>query len=396
MEPNMETSDNKKQLEMLREAGVKAGIVPVQNLFNEDQRVAEVKRLGILDLDLSSERRYNSMTQVATYLTDCPQSTINILGSSVQQCKASFGFDPQQIDIMKEVPREISVCQFSLAKPGQPLIIENILDDDRTKNWKNMPFDPGFRFYASLPLMSSRGFSLGTLCVFDPNPKNLAHQQIDGLRLISDQIVHMLEKESISSGTSVPGDKTQEGPSQMQGQYYSATSILFADFVGFTNMVENSDPGELLETLNTFFMGFDRIISKHNVRKIKTVGDCYMCVSGIPSQQKTHANDVCAAAMDMLKFVEGTNIQYEALGKPRWELRIGIHSGPVIAGIAGNTFDIWGDAVNIAARLESSGESGKIHISEKTKDYLEGAGSFSPRGEVELKNKGTWSTYFLN
>ena len=182
----------------------------------------------------------------------------------------------------------------------------------------------------------------------------------------------------------------------MQGQYYSATSILFADFVGFTNMVENSDPGELLETLNTFFMGFDRIISKHNVRKIKTVGDCYMCVSGIPSQQKTHANDVCAAAMDMLKFVEGTNIQYEALGKPRWELRIGIHSGPVIAGIAGNTFDIWGDAVNIAARLESSGESGKIHISEKTKDYLEGDGSFSPRGEVELKNKGTWSTYFLN
>ena len=396
MEPNMETSDNKKQLEMLREAGVIAGIVPVQNLFNEDQRVAEVKRLGILDLDLSSERHYNSMTQVATYLTDCPQSTINILGSSVQQCKASFGFDPQQIDIMKEIPREISVCQFSLAKPGQPLIIENILDDDRTKNWKNMPFDPGFRFYASLPLMSSRGFSLGTLCVFDPNPKNLAHQQIDGLRLISDQIVHMLEKESISSETSAPRDITQEEPTQMQGQYYSATSILFADFVGFTNMVENSDPGELLETLNTFFMGFDRIISKHNVRKIKTVGDCYMCVSGIPSQQKTHANDVCAAAMDMLKFVEGTNIQYEALGKPRWELRIGIHSGPVIAGIAGNTFDIWGDAVNIAARLESSGESGKIHISEKTKDYLEGIGSFTPRGEVELKNKGAWSTFFLD
>ena len=153
------------------------------------------------------------------------------------------------------MPREISVCQFSLAKPGQPLIIENILDDDRIKNWKNMPFDSGFIFYASLPLMSSRGFSLGTLCVFDPNPKNLAHQQIDGLRLISDQIVHMLEKESISSETSVPGDITQEEPTQMQGQYYSATSILFGDCVGFSNVVENSDPGELRETLNTFFMG---------------------------------------------------------------------------------------------------------------------------------------------
>jgi len=354
-----------------------------------------VKRLGVLDLDLSSERRYNSMTQVATYLTDCPQSTINILGSDVQQCKAGFGFKPEEFDMMKEIPREISICQFSLAKPGQPLIIENLLEDERTKHFNNMPFDLGFSFYASLPLMSSRGFSLGTLCVFDINPKNLSHQQIDGLRLISDQIVHLLERESDSKNTSYTEEESVEEPSQMKGQYYSETSILFADFVGFTNMVENSDPGELLDTLNTLFSGFDRIIAKHNVRKVKTVGDCYMCVGGIPSQQKTHAREVCAAAIDILKFVDGTNIQYEALGKPRWDVRIGIHSGPVIAGTAGNIFDIWGDAVNIASRMESSGESGKIHISEKTKDYLEGSANLSHRGEIELKNKGKWSTFFL-
>ena len=97
----------------------------------------------------------------------------------------------------------------------------------------------------------------------------------------------------------------------------------------------------------------------------------------------------------MLKFVEGTNIQYEALGKPCWELRIGIHSGQVIAGSAGKIFGIWGDAVNIASRMESSGESGKIHISEKTKDYLEGFANLSHRGEIELKNKGKWATFFL-
>ena len=391
----MEQMGKQEFMEMLREEGKKAGIKPVKNLFNEDQRIEEVKRLGILDLNLSSESRYNSMTQVATYLTDCPQSQINILGSDVQQCKASFGFAPEQIEMMEEIPREISICQFGLAKPGQPLIIENVLEDDRTMNWKNMPIDPGFRFYASLPLMSSRGFSIGTLCVFDSSPKNLDHQQIDGLRLLSDQIVHMLERESGSTDSSSTEKEDVEEPSQMRGQYYSVTSILFADFVGFTNLVENSDPGELLETLNTFFSGFDRIISKHNVLKVKTVGDCYMCVSGIPSQQKTHAREVCAAAVDILKFVEGTNIQYEALGKPRWDLRIGVHSGPVIAGTAGNIFDIWGDAVNIASRMESSGESGKIHISEKTKDYLEGYANLSHRGEIELKNKGKWSTFFL-
>ena len=215
------------------------------------------------------------------------------------------------------------------------------------------------------------------------------------MRLISDQIVHLLERESDSTNTSYTEEESMEEPSQMKGQYYSETSILFADFVGFTNMVENSDPGELLDTLNTLFSGFDRIIAKQNVRKVKTVGDCYMCVGGIPSQQKTHAREVCSAAIDILKFVNGTNIQYEALGKPRLDVRIGIHSGPLIAGTAGNIFDIWGDAVNIASRMESSGESGKIHISEKTKDYLEGFANLTHRGEIELKNKGKWSTFFL-
>ena len=111
----MEKMGKQEFMEMLREEGKKAGIEPVKNLFNEDQRLAEVKRLGILDLDLSSERRYNSLTQVATYLTDCPQSTINILGSDVQQCKAGFGFKPEELDMMKEIPREISICQFGLA-----------------------------------------------------------------------------------------------------------------------------------------------------------------------------------------------------------------------------------------------------------------------------------------
>ena len=95
----------------------------------------------------------------------------------------------------------------------------------------------------------------------------------------------------------------------------------------------------------------------------------------------------------MLKFVDGTNIQQKVMGRPRWELRIGIHSRPVIAGNSGDSFE--GDAVNIAARMESSGETGKIHITEKTADYLEGQGKLTPRGDIELKNKGTWSTFFL-
>ena len=108
-------------LQLLRNQGNKAGIVPVENTENEVERLAEVKRLGIMELDLSGERRYNSMTQVATYLTGCKQSAINILGSNIQQCKANFGFNMMQSTMLKEIPREISVCQLSLSNPGQPV-----------------------------------------------------------------------------------------------------------------------------------------------------------------------------------------------------------------------------------------------------------------------------------
>ena len=381
--------------DILRKQGIKAGIIPVQNLKNENQRIAEVKRLGILDRDLGKERKYNTLTQVASYLTGCNHSMINILDSNVQQCKVSYGFNTADKILSSEMPREITVCQFSLENPTKPLVIENLLEDSRTKNMSKMPGGFDFQFYAGSPLITSKGFSLGTLCVMDNIPKSLNHQQVEGLRLLSDQIIGMIEDESFDNTIKNKNNPAKEESSKLDGQYYSAVSILFADFVGFTKMVENTEPGDLLETLNTFFAGFDKIISKQNVLKVKTIGDCYMCVSGIPLQEKTHAIDICTAAIDMLQFVEGMNIQHEVMGKPRWDLRIGIHSGPVIAGTSGNTFDIWGDAVNIASRVESSGEKGKIHISEKTADYLEGKGNLVPRGNVELKSKGSWNTYFF-
>mgnify|MGYP003325822544 CR=1 FL=1 len=112
---------------LLRSQGHKAGIVPGENTVNEEYRLAEVKRLGVMDRDLSSESRYSAMTQVASYLTVCAQSSINILGYKMQPSKISYGYDMIQSTLMKEIPREISVCQFCLVNPGKTLIIENIL-----------------------------------------------------------------------------------------------------------------------------------------------------------------------------------------------------------------------------------------------------------------------------
>ena len=120
-----------------------------------------------------------------------------------------------------------------------------------------------------------------------------------------------------------------------------------------------------------------------------------MCVGEILEQRKSHAKNVCDAALDMLRFVEGENLQHEVLGNERWGISIGIHFWHFIAGASGNVFDIWGDEINIASRMESNSEQDKIHISEKTKDYLEGVGQLTSRGEISLKGKGVWSTFFL-
>jgi len=387
---------NQKDLEKVRKECEELGMIPIKNPENEDLRLKELKRLGILEKNLEQDPRFSSLTEVATYLTECPYCAINILGSTVQRCKIIFGLSKkEEKDFQKDSPRDLSICQFSLINPHQPLIIENLLEDDRTKMKYSHPDSSGLKFYAGAPLISSKGYSLGTLCVADEIAKSLKHNQIEGLRLLADQVVSMIENDNSSKNVNDIENKSDENIFEITGRFYSSATILFADIVGFTSKVERMEPGELLATLDTFFRGFDKIISKNKIQKVKTIGDAYMCVGGIGDKDSSHAKKVCLSALDMLRFVEGINLQNEALGKECWEIRIGIHSGSLIAGNFGNTFDIWGDSVNIASRLESSSYPGKIHISQKTKDYLEGMGEVTPRGEIELKDKGLWNTFFL-
>jgi len=387
---------NQKDLEKVRKECEELGMIPVKNPDNEDLRIKELKRLGILEKNLEQDPRFASLTEVATYLTECPYCAINILGSTVQRCKIIFGLSKkEEKDFQRDTPRDLSICQFSLINPHQPLIIENLLEDDRTKMKYSHPDSSGLKFYAGAPLISSKGYSLGTLCVADEITKSLKHNQIEGLRLLADQIVSMIENENYSKKIKETKNVEDKEFFEITGRYYSSATILFADIVGFTSKVERMEPGELLATLDTFFKGFDKIISKNKIQKVKTIGDAYMCVGGIEDKDSSHAKKVCVSALDMLRFVEGVNLQHEALGKECWKIRIGIHSGSLIAGNSGNSFDIWGDSVNIASRMESSSEPGKIHISQKTKDYLEGMGEVTPRGKVELKDKGLWNTFFL-
>ena len=176
------TSELKQEdLEQVQKLCKEAGIVPAINPANEDLRMKELKRLGMLEKDLERDPRYASLTEVAAYLTECPHCAINILGSTVQRCKIIFGLSKEEEkDFERDSPRDLSICQFSLTSPHQPLIIENLLEDQRTKHKYSSPESSTIRFYAGAPLISSRGFSLGTLCVVDGTPKSLKHNQIEG------------------------------------------------------------------------------------------------------------------------------------------------------------------------------------------------------------------------
>ena len=392
----MNQTTQKKFNEILRQQGIQVGIKPIQDIPNEKCRLDEVERLGVLEKDFSAEPNYNALTQLATISTGTQIGLINILGSNIQKCKMDFGFSADQSAIAQELPREISVCQYSLLMPKEPLIIEDLFLDERTKNFQKLEAYASLRFYAGSPLVTSKGYSIGTLCVLGTEPKKSTHDQIEGLRILADLVVGSIENDFLKKHDNGKKDAPSINQNESMVKYFSTSSILFADFVGFTKLVEKLEAGDLIETLTVFFKGFDRLAQKHNVRKVKTIGDCYMCVSGIPQQEKEHALNMCMFALDILKFVEGINIQHEVLEKPIWKLRIGIHSGPLIANFQAGAFDVWGDSVNIAARMESSGQAGKVHISEKTADHLDSEFSLSARGEVELKNKGFFQTFFLN
>ncbi|MFC2117596.1 adenylate/guanylate cyclase domain-containing protein [Bacteroidota bacterium] len=181
-------------------------------------------------------------------------------------------------------------------------------------------------------------------------------------------------------------------------RHYQTVSVLFTDFKGFTKIAEGLTPNELVNELNIFFKAFDNIVQKYKLEKIKTIGDAYMCAGGIPSEDDTHVYNIIRAGLAIQDCVNEINVEREKTGELPWQLRLGINTGPIIAGVVGikkYAYDIWGDTVNIAARMESSGEVGKVNISESTYKMVKDKFICHHRGKISAKNKGEIDMYFV-
>lgn len=178
---------------------------------------------------------------------------------------------------------------------------------------------------------------------------------------------------------------------QVEPQQFNNVTVLFTDFVNFTGISQQMTPTELVQKIHQNFTFFDAIIEKHGLEKIKTIGDAYMAVCGLPHESADHAERVVRAAIDIQAYIAG--------GDGRFNIRIGVHSGPVVAGIVGvkkYAYDIWGDTVNTAARMEQNSEAGRINISGATYELIKDEFECAYRGKIVAKHKGEVDMYFVN
>ena len=188
-------------------------------------------------------------------------------------------------------------------------------------------------------------------------------------------------------------DRLQKGE-KVEAETFPEVTVLFADVVGFTKLAAELGPRSVANLLNELFEMFDDLAEKYKLEKIKTIGDCYMAVAGVPDRSPTHAQQMADFSLDALAALKSQNKQMSR----NLEIRIGMHSGTVAAGIIGRkkfAYDLWGDVVNITSRLEGTAEPMKIHVSESVHARLEDSYLFEQRGEVELRNRGKLRTYYL-
>ncbi|MFN4253831.1 MAG: adenylate/guanylate cyclase domain-containing protein [Saprospiraceae bacterium] len=179
---------------------------------------------------------------------------------------------------------------------------------------------------------------------------------------------------------------------------YESVTVMFTDFKSFTTIAEGLSPEALVAELDECFRMFDAVIERHGIEKIKTIGDAYMCAGGLPIPNDTHAFDVVSAALELQASLAAHAAQKRAAGLPFFEMRIGVHTGPVVAGVVGAkkfAYDIWGDTVNTAARMETGSEPGRVNISETTYELVKHRFRCTFRGRMPAKNKGEIAMYFV-
>ncbi|WP_169567867.1 adenylate/guanylate cyclase domain-containing protein [Sneathiella limimaris] len=374
-------------------------------------------------MDSPPEIYFDEIGQLAAQICECPVSYVSFIEEDRFWFKSKYGLP----DDFEGCPREIAFCSITVC--GADLVLsEDLTQDERFKDFHFVVNDPFFKFYSAMPLVTPEGYSIGTICVMDFQPRELTFEQQECLRRLAQQLMTHLEhrrrlleldqtmRELDSANAELAKEKARADNllaamfpapiveelienGKVAPKFYPEATILFADVKGFTKFVESAEPAMLVGLLNTYFARFDDMVSEHGLEKIKTIGDAYMAVSGVPGQDRLHVLNACLCGLSLIRVIKELKAKRDKLHLPSFDFRIGLHTGPVIAGLVGNqrsTYDIWGDAVNVAARLESSGEPGRLNVSKPIYQQMQPYFDFVEQGTIEVKNKAPMEMYFLD
>ncbi|MCF8468662.1 MAG: hypothetical protein K9G33_14775 [Sneathiella sp.] len=388
---------------------------------NEAERNESLRSYRVMDTPV--EPAFEDVCQLAAQICDCPVAYVSFIEDDRFWFKSKYGL-PADFD---GCPREIAFCSVTVCG-SELVLVPDLRKDDYYKDFPFVVGDPFLGFYCAMPLVTPDGFAIGTICVMDFKPRELAFECQEAVRRLAHQTMAQLEyrrriieldetmRELDTAHALLAGEKARADNllttmlpasiarellenDKVAPRFFNDATILFADVVGFTGFAEKAEPAMLIGMLNLYFAAFDDIMEQFGPEKIKTIGDAYMAVAGVPNADRLHAQQACLAALAMQAAVDRTKAERQKLRLPYFEFRIGIHSGPVIAGLVGRkrfTYDIWGDAVNVAARLEAHGEAGKINVSERVFHQTSPFFDFTERGSIEVKNKAPLRMYFLD
>lgn len=388
---------------------------------NEGERNEALRSYRIMDSP--PEIAFNEIGELAAEICNCPVAYVSFIHEDRFWFKSKYGL----AEDFTGCPREIAFCSVTVC--GSELVIStDLVADDRYRDFHFVVNDPFFRFYSAMPLVSPEGYALGTICVMDFHPRDLSIQQQESLRRLAHQLVSLLEhrrrmieldeamQQLDQAHQELARQRTRaddlldkvlpnrvgaelKANGKVEPRFYPAASILFADVAGFTPLTERLEPRLLIGMLDRYFAAFDEVLTRHGVEKLKTVGDAYIAVAGVPEFNRLHVIQACLVALEMQQVVSKIRAERERLRLPFFDLRIGIHTGAVIAGVVGTrrfTFDVWGDAVNLASRMESHGEVGRINVSEHVMHYGQPYFEFAERGLLEVKGKKPMKMFFLD
>lgn len=382
---------------------------------DEAERIEELQEYRILDTE--PEVGYDDLILLASRVCDTPIALMSLVDTQRQYFKSRIGLDAT------ETPRDVAFCAHAILHK-ELMVVPDALRDQRFAENPLVTSDPRIRFYAGAPLITPKGHAMGTLCVIDRVPRTLNESQQDALEALGRQVVALLQlrmakmkAEQASEAQSklleslraeqerserllyslFPqpiADRLRNEPPTCIAEEYSDLTILFADVQDFYRVAGSRPPEQFIELLNQVFSLFDRLADQHGVQKIKTIGETYMAVCGLPTPQVDHAERIAEMALSMQREI----MTVETGAPETLRVRIGIHSGSAIAGVVGIkklAYDLWGPAVNLASQIESCGLAGNIQVSSATHSLLNDKYLLEPRGEFYVKGQGEIATYLL-